>query len=39
MCDINHINIGGREVIDVTFITKRLCKKSNKAAIFAKNGI
>ncbi|AIF96161.1 Hypothetical protein SS17_4644 [Escherichia coli O157:H7 str. SS17] len=30
MCDINHINIGGREVIDVTFITKRLCKKATR---------
>ncbi|EFD5221666.1 hypothetical protein DNU01_14700 [Escherichia coli] len=28
LCDISHINIGGREVIDVMSITKNLCKKA-----------
>ncbi|EAA1872913.1 hypothetical protein ZV20_09965 [Salmonella enterica subsp. enterica serovar Give] len=28
LCDLCHINIGGREVIDVILITKWLCKKT-----------
>ncbi|EEJ49809.1 hypothetical protein HMPREF0358_0355 [Escherichia coli 83972] len=30
MCDISHINVGGREVIDVMLITKCLCKKATR---------
>ncbi|EEU9417888.1 TPA: hypothetical protein GE137_23225 [Escherichia coli] len=30
LCDMNHINIGGREVIDVIYITKYLCKKATR---------